>query len=479
MEDICDFGIRIAIVDGDRIYDSASLSRDIMTTFEILMKAKLAHDESQQKSQRISSAWRAKQAATRTGKIMTSRCPGWLEVQNDKLVPIPERVIVVQRIFEMASDGLGSKTIASALNEEGINSWNTKTHPRWSGTYIRDVITGSAVEGDYIPDYRSRSRPPSNERIPYFPRVIDADLVARARAALASHRGAAGKYLNNYANLFRGTVRCGVCGSNMTLSSFSKSAIGDRQDSDWAAGGFRCTNAVQKRGCTVTHIFNYRPFERAALDAVLKDALNDRFFQRPDRSNLLAIRVAELEKTIRDRTDATARLTDLLTQTTAVREIIEQLERVSQQRVQAERDLKEAQAALERERGAVDPHEHLQRVLEVRDSLTHDDEATRIAARRKVSEAIRAIVDQVICEPAEIVDSTPQKTITLVMFRGMVAHKFDIRGKLIASVDLTRELETSSQDTFAFNLRHAVTGSDANQEVRLQAFLNRRADAAG
>src|SRR6218665_2068906 len=45
MEDLCAVGLAIATVDSGKIYDDASLRADLMTVFEILMRAKLAHDE--------------------------------------------------------------------------------------------------------------------------------------------------------------------------------------------------------------------------------------------------------------------------------------------------------------------------------------------------------------------------------------------------------------------------------------------------
>ena len=37
MEGLCSAGLAIATVDGDKIYDDASLRADLMTVFEILM----------------------------------------------------------------------------------------------------------------------------------------------------------------------------------------------------------------------------------------------------------------------------------------------------------------------------------------------------------------------------------------------------------------------------------------------------------
>ena len=481
IEDICDYGIKIATVEGARVYDSQVLAGDIMHTFEILMKAKLANEESEKKSERVMSAWRAKHERARGGVVMTERCPHWLQVvgeePNRRFEVIPDRAEVVGRIFTMAADGLGHRAIASQLNSEGVQSGH-QGEVLWSATYVRDVLEGAQAEGDYLPNYRSRKRQPAIERVRgYYPRVVDADLVARARLAVQGRKGTGGRYRANFSNLFIGVGRCTRCMGNMTLHKAGRKFIEARPPGRWSAGALRCANAAQKRGCDSVGFFYYGPFEQAALNAILSDALSNRFFQKPDGVRELVVEKASIERSLADAIEAAKRLTALLSRIEAAREIEEELVRVSRERKELEGKLSSLAAQLERERGQVSPQEHLRRVSEVRDALDSSDEEERIAARMRVHAAMRDVVDAVWCDPLDVHGGVEQKTLTLVMQGAVIAHKFDNRGNLLATVDLLRDVETESITPLAMNLRNAITGDDPVQEERLLALQRRRASA--
>lgn len=126
MEDICAAGLTIATVDGARIYDDASLKADLMSVFEILMRAKLAHDESQQKSERVlDRIGRNMERAPNTGQIITAKAPVWLIAKPDRsgFDIVEERVTLVRQIYDMAARGKGAGWIAKELNERGVPAW--------------------------------------------------------------------------------------------------------------------------------------------------------------------------------------------------------------------------------------------------------------------------------------------------------------------------------------------------------------------
>ena len=118
MEDLCDRGIKIATVDGERIFDDAYLKGPmaLMGIMEIVMHATVNHTESEKKSQLISDAWRRKQQLTRQGKVLSAKPPAWIKVVGERIAKdhdnrryelIPERVAVLKQIYEWAADGIG------------------------------------------------------------------------------------------------------------------------------------------------------------------------------------------------------------------------------------------------------------------------------------------------------------------------------------------------------------------------------------
>jgi len=424
LEEMTDLGLRIATVKGNRIYDRASLESSMIDIIEILMHARLNHEHSANISDKLQKSWVRRFEAAKAGKVISAHLPGWLRTEGEgdarRIVQIPERVALVREIYQMAADGIGARRIATILNQRGVAPWGRRHHhkrstvPGWEHTYIADILRSAAVEGDYEPGKgRSRSRPKTGERfVGYFGEpIVDADLIARARANVASRKGSGGRHRARQSNLFQGLFRCGGCGGKMAM----------RGSATKPARYLECVNVHSGRGCYQRGYFNYQNFEKAALAAMLPLALDDRFFRRPDQTHALAVALAEANKALTDKSAELDRIGDLL---------IGQLKdspALIQRFADAEGDLRALEAKradvsrkLDAARGAVSPQEHLQRVLLVQDALLSEDEVTRLAARLKVSEAIRTVVDSIEC----IVSATSGRG--FVMSLGSGAHVFCI-----------------------------------------------------
>jgi YD repeat-containing protein len=482
LQDLAALGLRVATVEGSNIFDKVSLRGEegLISILQILLRSQTANQESDVKSTRMRDVWERKQEDAKSNVVMTTQCPAWLRVKDDRsgFDEIKERGDIVRQIYQWSADGLGSRAIATKLNDAGVKqwgkTWSATSKPGWQASYITRILAAPQVEGDYIP--RTVRNVPQ-QRIAYYPRVVNADLVARARAAIPERKHTGGYRRVAFKNLFMGLTLCAGCGGKMEMRTPSGNV---RASAQARRGYLSCSNAVSKRGCDRRQMFAYGPFEDAALEAVLHRALDDKFFQRPDQTVQLAIDVAELEKKVADQKSQATNLVRLLARMD-VPEVEEELASVTSATRVLEAQLADTVKSLEAARGQVSPQEHLQRVLEVRAALQHEDQEAREAARMKVHEAMKGVVDQVRCDAFDCFTGQPQKTMTLILVGGVMAFKFDNAGKLLATTDATGVLRKQTYvvdgqlvSTNPEAGRRGITGGDKRQEAKLDGMLRRQ-----
>jgi DNA invertase Pin-like site-specific DNA recombinase len=451
LEDVCERGLRVGVVVGDKFYDEQSLRDNMLDTIEILMKAKLAHDESLHKGRRVGEAWTRKIQAAQDGVVLTRGCPGWLEPtdhlagdQGTSFIVNEERAKVIRRIFEECAQGTGIQTIARKLTSEGLESWG-RSGNGWTPTHLRRIIQGPSAEGDFIPYENNRTKANGERVVGYYPRVVDADLVARARAGLEARKGTGGRHRNLFSNLFQGLFVCKTCRGKMTLARG-----GMTKDRTRAGPGYiRCVNhSLGREGCSNKAMFRYADFESTALEAMLDLALTDRFFQKPGDAAAANLAVANAAKRTSDIEASRSKLIQAVERVEDPTALLARYDELGRELADAETALRNAEKALVQARGATSSGEHLARVVSVYDAMQSDDDEERQAARQKVQEAIRGVVDMVICDPEDRYRAPEgEKSLTLVMMGGLLAYKMDNRGSILAVSDtpLVQALQGDAQ----------------------------------
>jgi DNA invertase Pin-like site-specific DNA recombinase len=415
-------GVMIALVDPDRLYSSES---SLLDDIELLLRAELAWQESQQKSDRVLSAKRRMwgQAERREGNWTNAanRHPHWLKptVERNGWLIDQERVRIITKIYEWSADGLGAQLIARRLNEAGdkpFGIWRKHSH-EWSLSPINEVLRNRAVEGDLAPGAGIFKGQVIHG---FFPRVVDADLVARARSGKAERAKVRGARVSpNFTSLF--TAVCGECGGPAHLTSNFSQKTGRRYPY------LRCELAREQRGCTNTGYYPYYKFEPAALDLVLDLALDDRFFAATTELRDLRVKRAELTKTINDLTvqrDGWLTLYKPGDTQTAGR-INESWDRLT--------DLKasgtQLDVAIAMASGQVEAAEHISRVNDIREAAASPDLNVREQARGRLKRAIRTIVHGLHVERVD-----GQKVFTLMLMAGVIAVRFNDKGEVIDAV---------------------------------------------
>ena len=307
LEDICEEGITVVtLVDGRR-YTAQTLDEDPTSLLMSILIFMRANEESATKARRLKASWEAKRA--KAGEVpMSSRAPAWLSLDKaaGRFDVIEERAAVVQRIFQLALDGVGQHKIAELLNAENVPVFGRGKY--WHRSYVAKILDSPTVIGTFQP-HRLEYSQGKRKRVPlpaienYYPAVIDPASFERMQAmrhkTSAPQRGRhAGKELRN---LFGGLALCPLCGSHMTrVSKGSRKKAGQPR--------LVCTVAKVGAGCEYRSV-PYQDVEDAFLQNV--DYLLGTIPAGRDDPEVDA-EIANLERSISGLEDGLERLLDAL-----------------------------------------------------------------------------------------------------------------------------------------------------------------------
>lgn len=447
IEDITDKGIIVAVCTPELLIDSESLSgTNIVAMLQYLLEAKRSTGESARKSEMSQKNVEASLKKARKGVVYSERAPKWLRgTKGSTFEVIEERAAIVRQIYEWSASGLGYTAISSRLNGS-VEPWTkaSKKGDGWKVGYIRDILTLPTAEGEYHVKTGHDKTPTGEVIIGYYPRIVDAELVQRARAAIKLRDGTGGAGRREARNLFSSRVKCGHCGDTMV-----RIVQRNRQGKQYeylkctrfnAAGAPKPSDdeAARKRRCTNITLFRYDLFEEAALGEILHLALDNSFFVKSEDISPLAGRVADLTKEVelleRERGNLMTFIRKYGEDDDTERDVNEVRKNLAKARI----ELEKAQEALDAAKGKVTPDEHLRRVLEVKDAIYSDDPEEQEQARRKVRDAITAIVTVVNCNSSDPLPGKKQRQrrIEMALAGGYLAYQFDGEGNLLQKVSL-------------------------------------------
>ena len=190
--------------------------------------ASFAQEESRSMSE--NNKWTMKKKFER-GEIMvnTKRFMGYDKNEYGELIINSEEAKIVQRIFDMYLQGIGSFKIAAKLNEEGIQSITGK---KWQDTTIRGMLKNEKYKGDcllqkyYTPEnMRGRTIRNNGEVQAYYieenhPAIVSTEdwekvqeLMERRKKKRKIGAGGVEKYKNRYP--LSGMLICPHCGKTL------------------------------------------------------------------------------------------------------------------------------------------------------------------------------------------------------------------------------------------------------------------------
>ncbi len=454
LEDMTERGVKIAVVGQNRVYDHASLNANLIETLEVLITGKAAHDYSVRLSERVGSAWRKKIERTQQGVMLSRTCPGWLEPveqgrgeQGTSFRVNEVRAQTVRQIYQWSADGYGVQKMMHMLNSNpDTQSWG-RSGDGWAMTHILRLLENPAPEGDYIPYLNNPKKENGQRVVGYYPRIVAADLVARARAALKCRRGTGSTKTTRatYNNLFTGLMQCGNCGGKVVMRRGPLMEAQHRPNGGVTQkhpGYLSCESSWKGTGCKGVGMFRYMDFEQSALDAVLPLAMDEKFFRQPQIAIQMTAAFADAEKTLQDLVARRDNLIGLLERTADPAPLLTRYDALAAEVRQAEATKAQAEVELARARGAVSPAEQIAAARKMRDAVLSQDAEERQAARLKVAQAMKSVIRTILfVNGNEERDAKGRLTkdgkLVRVSLVGDLQHLvFDGRGKLFANTNL-------------------------------------------
>ena len=253
---ILEAGINIVTLADGRVYKHNS--GDFVDLIYSVMVLARAHDESHTKSIRVAAAWENKRRNAKTRKL-TELCPQWLRLSEnrEKYEFIEPNASIVRRIFQAATDGKGSYTIARELNQERISPFGRGNG--WHESYVAKILNNRAAFGEYLPHRMvDGARTPAGEPVEnYFPAVISREQFELVQKGRKSRRvSGSGRKGKNYTNLFQGVMKCGYCSGSVVVINKGSPPKGGLY--------FRCDNARRGLECVGSN-WPLNDFEKSFL----------------------------------------------------------------------------------------------------------------------------------------------------------------------------------------------------------------------
>lgn len=301
-------GIRVYIAKDDTEYNEDSY--DMVNMFVSLSKMTAAREESERKSHHLKEFWNgAREKAAhnaRSGEfpvILPSNSPYWLrKVKKQDGVkyfePIPERVEIVKRIFDLADTGgddglgLGSTIIVRILESEGVKPFKGEkrnTARSFNDSYVLRLLKDQRLLGFLQPFINpvdettgKRVRTPLGDPIPnYFPQIISQEQFDRVALKIEQRKlYQSGKVSRKFTNLFTKIVKCRYCGASMTL--FTKRG-------SIAEGGrttyLQCSEGTKFRKCGNRAVRYFDTFEISIIRSLEELNLSNLFRINTDSDN--------------------------------------------------------------------------------------------------------------------------------------------------------------------------------------------------
>ncbi|WP_193750272.1 recombinase family protein [Pantoea dispersa] len=153
--------------------------------------------------------------------------PYWLKVNaaRDGFDVLEERAEIIRSVFRMRLEGMSFVRISCALNAQGKENLKGKV-AQWNSSSIERLIRKKAVIGYLVPSQQCTAA--EAQEIPgYYPPIMSEEDFALAQLMYREPESRRDGNFNPYLiNIFRGLMRCGLCGHAVILTGISVKGYG-------------------------------------------------------------------------------------------------------------------------------------------------------------------------------------------------------------------------------------------------------------
>ena len=248
-------GINIYTTVDQKTYSYNDPSRDFENLLMISLIAKRANEESETKSGRLLSAWKARKAKAENGEVIIKKgksIPYGLRVENNKFVIQKEEQEEIKQLFELLLQ-FGINTAITKINETSLKKWNNGT--------LNKIIKHKTVIGcmathriEYTADGKAK-KILTGFIENYYPNLIEPGLFYKAVDVMTNRKQKnwSGRRTEQDFNIFKHCIFCAECGGKLYYDHRGSRYKGKIYPF------FKCDNArVQKHICTADNIrFEY------------------------------------------------------------------------------------------------------------------------------------------------------------------------------------------------------------------------------
>lgn len=391
---ILEKGITIVTLQDNQVYTYERANTDIGSLFTSLGIMVRANNESEVKSDRVGKAWANKRKnATDQQKPMTARCPSWLRLKKDRsgYEVIESHAKTVQKIFDLAENGVGLVASVRILNSENVAFISYKKASKWGVSFLQRILTNRSVLGEFQPHrYVNDKRIPDGDPIKnYFPAIITEtqfNNVQKIRKDRQKNKGQKGKV---YTNLFSRILICSECGERYRLKN---PGTGRKEyvECYGKAYGLKCNSHSWKLKEFEETFFTF--INEIDVKKILKEGGTELDDLQKEKNSLeyklsmLDEREKKIETTLAESTDISLKMVQMLDK---------QLKVISEERSEMIKRINDISLRLdglkvEHYQGSVNNLESFQRVM--KDCRT-DNELYKVRAR--IAQEIRNLIDKI------------------------------------------------------------------------------------
>lgn len=399
-------GLTIVTTMDGLTHDRSTYNKEWPRLILTIAKMAVAREESEKKSVRAKSVWKARRANLAEKKLVAF-LPLWLNKIDE---PNEERVRIIDRMFrEIADNKFGSYKIASRLNDEGIEAWGHRRKsgrkPTWHNGSVLNIVRGRAVLGEFQPmmDGPDGTPVPAGPVIPdYYPEVVDPALYQRAQAVLNSRtfKGGGGRTGIGRANLFSKLAKCEDCGASLQRRGVG----GKRHYLVCSAGG--------RKACSNRKNLPYNQFEETFLNSIVQVELPGVAADDSEARDRLA--VAEHKRaSLQTQIDNFIQMVANGTVSPALGAALEKAEREA---AAMDGVIKTARDALVTIQSTPAPNNRMAALMELRAQMA-DPDADLTVVRSRLATAIASVVDGIYMDDRGVV--------TVIVMDGLFNYRID------------------------------------------------------